>query len=105
MGVMRGWMHSGYIFKLCAARGFALHPSDFELEELSRDSDVREELAIVTVALALPRFREHALVGGGWRFDGGATLSTYFMGGRLYVFPNELRGRPPQLRRGPGGSG
>jgi hypothetical protein len=93
MSVLRGWMHSGYIFKLAAGRGFSLHPSDFELEELFRDSDAREELANMTVALALPRFREHALVGGGWRFEGGASLPTYFMGACLYIFPNEFRKR------------
>jgi hypothetical protein len=45
------------------------------------------------VALALPRFREHALIGGGWRLDGGASLPTYFMGACLYIFPNEFRKR------------
>lgn len=99
MSVLRGWMHSGYIFELTAARGFALNPSEFELEELTRDSDIREELAIMTVALALPRFRKNALVGGGWRFDGGASLSTYFMGACLYVFPNELRKRRVQRKK------
>jgi hypothetical protein len=93
MSVLRGWMHSGYIFKLAAGRGFSMHPTDCELEELFRDSDAREELANMTVALALPRFKEHAVVGGGWRFDGGASLSTYFMGSCLYIFPNEFRKR------------
>ena len=65
MSVLRGWMYSGYVFKLAAGRGFALHPSDRELDELHRDSDVREELATMTVAIALPRFREHALIRGG----------------------------------------
>jgi DNA-directed RNA polymerase specialized sigma24 family protein len=99
MSVLRGWMHSGYVFKLTAARGFALNPSDAELDELFRDSDVREELAIMTVALALPRFKKKALVGGGWRYEGGASISTYFMGSCLYVFPNELRKRRVQRRR------
>lgn len=99
MAVLRGWMHSGFIFKLTAARGFALHPSEAELDELFRDSDAREELAIMTVALALPRFRDHALLGGGWRYKGGASLSTYFMGACLYVFPNELRKRRVQRRK------
>ena len=99
MSVLRGWMHSGFIFQLTAARGFALNPSDDELEELHRNSDAREELAIMTVALALPRFRDQALVGGGWRFEGGASLSTYFMGACLYVFPNEVRKRRVQHKR------
>ena len=92
-------MYSGYIFKLAAARGFALHPSDAELEELQRDSEVREELANMTVAVALPRFREHALIGGGWRYEGGAGLATYFMGSCLYAFPNEFRKRRVQQEK------
>ncbi|MEU5553625.1 hypothetical protein ABZ738_28030 [Micromonospora sp. NPDC047793] len=99
MAVLRGWMHSGYIFTVSAARGFSLNPSEAELEELSRDSDAREELAIMTVALALPRFRKNALVGGGWRFEGGASLATYFMGACLYEFPNQMRTRRAQRRR------
>ncbi|MFC7529769.1 RNA polymerase sigma factor [Actinoplanes sp. GCM10030250] len=99
ISVLRGWMHSGFIFQLTAARGFALNPSAAELEELHHDSDVRDELAIMTVALALPRFREQALVGRGWRFEGGASLSTYFMGTCLYVFPNELRKLRAQRRK------
>lgn len=99
MSVLRGWMYTGYVFQLTAGRGFALHPSDRELEEMHRDSDVREELATMTVAVALPRFREHALVRGGWRYDGGASLATYFMGASLYVFPNEFRKRRVQLKK------
>ncbi|WP_203941540.1 sigma-70 family RNA polymerase sigma factor [Spirilliplanes yamanashiensis] len=99
MSVLRGWMHSGFIFKLTAARGFSLNPSGDELEELFRKSDAREELAIMTVALALPRFREQALVNGGWRLEGGASLSTYFMGACLYVFPNEVRKRRAQRKK------
>jgi hypothetical protein len=94
--VLRAWMYSGYVFKLTASRGFALHPTDTELEELQRDSDARDELANMTVAVALPRFRERALIGSGWRYDGGATLPTYFMGACLYVFPNEFRKRRVQ---------
>ena len=97
--VLRGWMYSGYVFKLIAARGFAVHPTAAELEELHRDSEVRDDLANMTVALALPRFRERALVGGGWRFEGGAGLPTYFMGSCLYVFPNEFRKRRVQLEK------
>ena len=48
MSVLRAWTYSGYIFQLAAKRGLWLRPSDRELEELHRDSDVREELAIMT---------------------------------------------------------
>ncbi len=94
--VMRAWMHSGYVFKFAASRGFALHPSAAELEELHREPDARDELANMTVAVALPRFREQALIRGGWTYEGGASLPTYFMGACLYVFPNEFRRRRVQ---------
>jgi len=99
MSVLRGWMYSGYIFELAAARGFPMHPTETEIEELFRDSGAREELANMTVAKALLRFKDHALVGGGWRFEGGASLPTYFMGACLYGFPNEFRARRVQQRK------
>ncbi|WP_152989874.1 hypothetical protein [Frankia sp. ACN1ag] len=99
MSVQRAWMYTGYIFALATSRGFALHPTDAELDELRRDSDAREELANMTVAVALPRFHARALLGGGWRPDGGASLATYFMGACLYVFPTEFRKRRAAHRR------
>ncbi|MGX1546568.1 hypothetical protein [Streptomyces adustus] len=91
ISVLRAWMHSGFIFRLVADRGFGLRPHELDLEELASDSDLREELATMTVARALPRFRQHALVEGGWTCDGGASVTTYFMGACVYVFPNEYR--------------
>lgn len=89
--VLRGWMYTGYIFQLLASRGFRLNASETELAKLTADSDLREELATMTVALALPRFKQRALIDGGWTHQGGASLPTYFMGACLYVFPNEFR--------------
>ncbi|MFE7587757.1 hypothetical protein ACFY4B_18115 [Kitasatospora sp. NPDC001261] len=91
IAVLKAWMHSGYIFKLVAARGFGLNPNELELEELHLNNDLREELATMTVALALPRFRRQAFVEGGWSFEGGASITTYFMGACAYDFPNEFR--------------
>lgn len=99
ISVMRGWMHSGYIFKLTAARGRSLHPTEWELERLVRMSDVREELANMTVALALPGFRDKALIGGGWHVDGGASVPTYFMGACVHGFPNQFRSWSKYERR------
>jgi DNA-directed RNA polymerase specialized sigma24 family protein len=90
-GVLRAWMRTGYIFSLASFRGFALHPTDTELEELHRDPGARDELANMTVCKALPRFRERALIGSGWQYERGASLTTYFMGTCLEVFPNEFR--------------
>ncbi|MFJ6484529.1 hypothetical protein ACIQK6_31020 [Streptomyces sp. NPDC091682] len=89
--VLRGWMYSGFIFTLLAKRGHALQPHDFERELLASDSDLREELAIMTIACALPRFRQRALIEGGWTPVGGASISTYFIGACTYEFANEFR--------------
>ncbi|MGW1395662.1 hypothetical protein ACWD6Q_28825 [Streptomyces nigra] len=91
ISVLRGWMHSGYIFDLVAQRGFGLHPHELDLEDLATDSDLREELATMTIARALPRFRQQALVDRGWTPEGGASITTYFMGACAYDFPNEFR--------------
>ncbi|MFD8085354.1 hypothetical protein ACFV4F_27060 [Kitasatospora sp. NPDC059722] len=91
IAVLKAWMHSGYIFKLVAARGYGLKAHERELEQLHLDNDLREELATMTIACALPRFREQAFVEGGWRFEGGASITTYFMGACAYDFPNEFR--------------
>lgn len=91
ISVLRAWMHSGYIFKLVAERGYGLKPHELDLEELAANSELREELASMTVALALPRFRQRAFVDGGWSYEGGASITTYFMGACAYDFPNEFR--------------
>lgn len=98
ISVLRGWMHSGYIFDLVAQRGFNLNPHELDLGDLATDSDLREELATMTIARALPRFRQQALVDKGWTPEGGASITTYFMGACAYDFPNEFR-RHRALRR------
>ncbi|MFJ3861538.1 hypothetical protein ACIPRL_35595 [Streptomyces sp. NPDC090085] len=91
ISVLRAWMYSGYIFTMASSRGYGLNPHELDLERLAADSDLRDELATMTVALALPRFRQRALIEGGWTFAGGAGITTYFMGACLYDFPNEFR--------------
>jgi hypothetical protein len=91
LSVLRGWMYSGYVFKLVAQRGFGLHPTDAELDELRVDSELRQDLADMTVVRALVRFRQRALLEGGWAFEGGASITTYFMDACAYDFPNEFR--------------
>ena len=97
--VLAGWMYSGYVFRLAAGRGLAVQPTAAELDELHRDVDLRQGLAVMVVAVALPAFREHALAGGGWRADGGASLTTYFLGACLTAFPNEFRKHRSQKQR------
>lgn len=91
VSVLRAWMYAGYIFSMAVGRGFGLNPHQLDLERLTSDSDLREELGTITVALAMPRFRRRAFLEGGWTFQGGAGITTYFMGACLYDFPNEFR--------------
>lgn len=89
--VLRGWMYSGHVFAITAARNYVLKPTEHELECLKRDPDLRGSLAGMTIARALPYFRTHALLNGGWSVDGGASLTTYFTGACAAIFPNEFR--------------
>lgn len=99
VSVLCGWIYSGYVFQLAAERGFVVRPTAAELDVLHRDADLRQELAVMVVAVALPAFREQALVGGGWRADRGASLTTYFLGACLIAFPNEFRKHRSQRQR------
>lgn len=89
--VLEGWMQSGKMFRELVKCGFDLKPNARELEELSRDSNLRQELADMTVALALPKFRQRALVEGGWKPERGGSITTYFVGKCKYEFLNEYR--------------
>lgn len=91
LGVLPVLILSGRMFQRCAARGFDVKPSDEEIAALRSDADTRMGLACGTVANALPWFRDHALVKGGWKAAGGACLTTYFIGACDFFFPNELR--------------
>lgn len=61
------------------------------MQELADDRDLREELCAETVAKALNTFREQALSGAGWQPDGGANLTTFFVGACVQAFNNEFR--------------
>jgi predicted HD phosphohydrolase len=89
--VLHAWMINGRIFAMCAARGRGLNPSDWIREQLRRDPVARESLANEVIARALPKFRERALRGGGWRPDGGAAITTYFVGALIQELPNVYR--------------
>jgi len=99
VSVLRAWMHSGYVFRLLAQRRVELHPTEAELRELHDDAETRQDLAAMTVAVALSKFRVNALRDGGWRVEGGANLTTYFMGACLFDFPNQFRKHRAYLQR------
>lgn len=89
--VLKGWLYSGSIFDLLAQRGIHLQPKEHEQLALQDDHQARDDLATMVIAVALPTFRERALVDGGWKPEGGAAIATFFMGASLYAFLNEFR--------------
>jgi hypothetical protein len=97
--VILAWLRRGTIWQYCAERGRPLYPTDAEREILEGQFDERLELALETVAQGLKFFRERVLLAGKWSFDGGATLTTYFIGACLLAFPNEFRRWHAERRR------
>jgi RNA polymerase sigma factor (sigma-70 family) len=91
LAVMDAWMRSGYVFSKVDEIGRPLVHTDTEMLELARDRDLREELCAETVARALKNFRDQALAGRGWHPDGGASLTTFFVGACMQAFNNEFR--------------
>lgn len=91
LAVMPSWLATGHVFHLTARRGRPQEPSERELNEFATSPDARDELASAVVAETLPWFRDRALLQGQWSPDGGASITTYFMGACVLQFPNRLR--------------
>lgn len=89
--VLDAWLRTGYIFAKVGAIGRPLQHSYTEALELTTNADLRDELCTETVARALKKFRGAALEGTGWSPDGGANLTTFFVGACLQAFNNEFR--------------
>jgi DNA-directed RNA polymerase specialized sigma24 family protein len=89
--VMRAWIRRRQIWELTAANGRAVRCPETVRDHLTRDLDDRCELAGETVAYTLEFFRERVLRPGKWSPDGGASLTTYFAGALVAVFPNVFR--------------
>lgn len=89
--VILAWLRRGTIWRHCAERGRPLYPTDAEREILETQFDERLELALETTAEGLKFFRERVLLTGRWSFEGGATVTTYFIGACLLAFPNVFR--------------
>ncbi|MBN6034082.1 hypothetical protein [Amycolatopsis sp. 195334CR] len=80
LSVIAAWIHTGRIFAECRQRQLPLG----HIPALGAAD--REELLNDTVATAIVRFRDKALIGGGWIAAGGASLSTYFIGACVFAF-------------------
>lgn len=93
LAVMEAWMRTSYVFAKVNKIGRPLPHSDTESRELRENEDLRAELGAETVARALKYFRDAAVTDGpkAWRPDGGANLTTYFVGACVQAFNNEFR--------------
>jgi len=84
IATMKAMLKSGLIFTKCAQKRI-------KLPRWRMTPQDREELAVDTVGRALPIFRRKALVEGGWKPEGGATLRTYFVNFLPHQFANAYR--------------
>lgn len=91
LAVIDAWLNTGYIFAKAAKRGRPIGPTETERLQLQSDSRLRQQLANGVVGAALVEFRDRGLNETGWRPDGGASLTTYLIGGCVLVFNNEFR--------------
>ncbi|WP_330185965.1 hypothetical protein OHB26_38890 (plasmid) [Nocardia sp. NBC_01503] len=98
-GVLSAWMSTGHIFAIARSKRIPCTPSPGELERFMSDPDLRTDIADVAIVEALQSFRRKMLLGTGWRADGGASVTTYFIGACVIAFVNELnRHRRAQAR-------
>ncbi|WP_052709149.1 hypothetical protein [Streptomyces sp. NRRL S-495] len=95
------WITTGEIYRRCFDKGRPLQGDQAERTALRERLDERESVVGEAVTLAWHRFREHALVGGDWNCDGGATLASYFVGAVLLAFPDAHRRWLREHRREP----
>ncbi len=95
LAVITAWCRSGVIFTKCAEKGWGVA----NVVEIT--DDVADELANLTVAMALIKFRETVLIPNKWDHRKGATLKTYFIGQCLLRFLNVYRSWLRDRRRNP----
>jgi hypothetical protein len=87
LAVLKGWLATGFIFRISAQRGVDLNADESLLDKLADDHDLRTDLATATVAVALPRFRGQALRK---EVEDATNTSGHFLGTCLVAFPGEL---------------
>ncbi|MEU8606290.1 hypothetical protein [Streptomyces parvulus] len=77
------WTASGEIFTHARRAG---RPVPAHMTAPDWDGDDRSEVATDTVVAGLDLFLEHGLIRGKWNPDGGASLTTYFVGASIRSF-------------------
>ncbi|SFR03623.1 DNA-directed RNA polymerase specialized sigma subunit, sigma24 family [Lentzea waywayandensis] len=88
---MKSWLRHGTIFARCSEIGRAVPHSDRDRERVATSLDDRDELAYETIAEALALFVQLGKAARGWSPEGGAALTTYFVGTCVGCFPNVWR--------------
>ncbi|MBF6548842.1 ECF-type sigma factor [Nocardia brasiliensis] len=90
IGVLSAWVGSGCIVERLHGAVAQFSLSGAELKRLRTDPDFRGGVIDIAVAEALQQFKTRSLAGEGWRVEGGASLTTYFVGRCLIDMVNEL---------------
>lgn len=83
--VLKAWIAKGTVFLLCRQKGYKTE------RRIRLDQQGIEDLASMTVAVAITRFRDGVLRRGRWDPDRGASLRTFFIGQCLIQFPAVYR--------------
>ena len=99
MAVSAAWAMTGYVFRKLNEIGRPLRHTAAESLELARDAELRNELCGETVAIALNNFVAAVRADRGWTVEGGASLTTYFVGTCTRAFSNPFRTWSRQERR------
>ncbi|MEV4641129.1 sigma factor-like helix-turn-helix DNA-binding protein [Actinoplanes sp. NPDC049548] len=94
-----GMIRTGAVSVRIAGAGPPVRPTTTELDAMSRDAAILDDLTDMTVARALVLFRRRAMIGGEWRPGGGASLTTYFIGACKLMFRAEMSGYRAALAR------
>lgn len=99
MSVLEAWVRSGEIFKQVARLKMGLRPTYEEMYRLADDPHHVADLVNDTVLRALKRLSRQLDNGDGWNPDGGASVSTFFIGSCVLDFRDEfLKARRARMR-------
>ncbi|MFB8417442.1 hypothetical protein ACFC63_18230 [Streptomyces albidoflavus] len=87
--ILRGWMREGTIIAKCRENRVYFPAPYTEVEELMHRADVREEIAIDCLGVAVPHFLSYCLPG--WKPQGGRNLTSFFTRVALFCFRDAYR--------------
>ncbi|MFJ3665546.1 RNA polymerase sigma factor [Streptomyces sp. NPDC090106] len=88
--IMLAGIRNGSVFAECARIGRPVTDEGM-IALLQEDAGEREEVVAELLAVCVPRFKRYALVDGGWKPNGGASLQTFLVGALVRELPNTFR--------------